>query len=89
MPDGKRKQQLSIDTHDLLQTLFGSRILPFDTTAAEAYAEILKVAYATGRLISSADAQIAAIAKSRGFAIATRDVKPFDAAGVEVVDPWK
>ena len=88
MPDGKRKQHLSVDTNELLKTLFGSRILPFDAAAAEAYAEILKVAYATGRLMSSADAQIAAIAKSRGFAVATRDLKPFAAAGVEVIDPW-
>jgi toxin FitB len=35
-----------------------------------------------------ADAQIAAIALSRGMAVATRDVRRFEAFGVEPVDPW-
>ena len=33
--------------------------------------------------------QIAAIAKVHGFAVATRDVRPFRAAGVPVVNPWE
>ena len=32
---------------------------------------------------------IAAIALSRGFAVATRDGAPFHVAGVEVIDPWQ
>ena len=89
MPDGKRKQQLSTDTHALLETLFGPRILPFDRAAAENYAVILKTSHLTGRQISSSDAQIAAITKSKGFAVATWDVKPFETAGVEVINPWE
>jgi predicted nucleic acid-binding protein len=36
-----------------------------------------------------ADGQIAAIAKVYGFAVATRDVAPFRAAGVAVINPWE
>ena len=30
-----------------------------------------------------------ATAQARGFAIATRDVRPFLAAGLEVINPWE
>jgi hypothetical protein len=32
---------------------------------------------------------IAAIALAHGFAVATRDIAPFRAAGVDVIDPWE
>jgi toxin FitB len=35
-----------------------------------------------------ADGQIAAIAATHGFAVATRDTAPFIAAGAPVIDPW-
>ena len=35
------------------------------------------------------DAQIAAIAKADGFAVATRDRMPYEAAGLGVIDPWQ
>jgi predicted nucleic acid-binding protein len=41
-----------------------------------------------GRPISQADAQIAAIARSRGAALATRNVLDFGGCGVEVINPW-
>jgi predicted nucleic acid-binding protein len=36
-----------------------------------------------------ADGMIAAIAYVHGFAVATRDVAPFIAAGVKTIDPWR
>jgi len=36
-----------------------------------------------------ADGQIAAIAKVNGFAVATRDTSPFEAAGIPVINPWE
>jgi toxin FitB len=35
-----------------------------------------------------ADAQIAAIADSRGMIVATRDVKDFEPLGTRIVNPW-
>lgn len=32
---------------------------------------------------------IAAIAASQGFIVAMRDTSAFDAAGIEVIDPWE
>jgi len=42
-----------------------------------------------GRTIEMADGQIAAIAAVHGFAVATRDMGPFEAAGVAVINPWE
>jgi predicted nucleic acid-binding protein len=44
---------------------FASRILPFDSAAAAAYAEIASERRKAGRPISQADAQMAAIARGQ------------------------
>ena len=44
---------------------------------------------ASGRGIALFDCQIAAIAMTHGFAIATRDVHPFVDAGLDVINPWE
>jgi predicted nucleic acid-binding protein len=67
---------------------FADRILPFDSAAAAAYATIAATRRLAGRPISQADAQIAAIAASRGAMIATRNVIDFADCGVAVLDPW-
>lgn len=54
-----------------------------------AYAPLVGRARAHGHSISVADGQIAAIAAVHGFAVATRDAAPFEAAGVAVIDPWE
>ena len=87
-PDGRRKSGLAAGLNGLLTALFGNRILPFDQPAAESYARLIAQARASGQVISVADGQIAAIATARGFAVATRDVAPFVATGVRVINPW-
>ena len=67
---------------------FSTPVLPFDREAAVAYAAVVVHAKAKRYTLPIADAQIAAIAKVHGFAVATRDVAPFRAAGVAVIDPW-
>ncbi|MBY5326456.1 type II toxin-antitoxin system VapC family toxin [Rhizobium leguminosarum] len=87
LPAGKRKERLS-DALDGLMELFESRILAFDITAARRYADLAVKARAAGRGFPTPDGYIAAIAASKGFAVATRDTSAFDAAGVEVINPW-
>jgi predicted nucleic acid-binding protein len=69
--------------------LFAGRILPFDSAAAELFAEIVAERRRIGRPIEAFDAQIAAIAHSTGMALATRNVDDFDGVGVAVFDPWR
>jgi predicted nucleic acid-binding protein len=47
------------------------------------------VAEAAGTHNGQTAAQIAAIARSRGFAVATRDKTPFQSAGLAVINPWE
>lgn len=89
LPDGKRKVGLVGALGELLTTLFGARVLPFDQHAATMYAGLVSRARAAGRAISMADGQIAAIAAAHGFTVATRDAGPFLAAAVPVVNPWE
>jgi hypothetical protein len=64
-------------------------VLPFDTGAARHYAVPGVSARRAGRGFPTPDGNIAAIAASRGFVVASRDIAPFEAAGMRVIDPWK
>ena len=89
LPAGRRKDGLGAALEALIGQLFAGRILPFDDTAARLYAPLVGRARRAGVAISVGDGQIAAIAASRGFAVATRDTLPFQAAGLRVIDPWR
>jgi predicted nucleic acid-binding protein len=88
LPDGRRKTELGLVFDARLTVLFADRVLPFDVAAARSYAAIMSGARALGRPLDVAEGQIAAIAMVHGFAVASRDVVPFEAAGVTVIDPW-
>lgn len=87
LPDGKRKDLLARALDGLLE-LFQDRVLPFDIDAARHYAELAVAARNKGRGFPTPDGYIAAIAASRGFAVASRDTSPYEAAGVTVINPW-
>lgn len=89
MPDGKRKSTISAALDLLISRLFDTRILPFDHDAAMAYSQLLSAARAQGKAVSMPDRQIGAIASVHNFTVATRDVAPFQALGVPVIDPWR
>jgi toxin FitB len=63
-------------------------VLPFNRDAAIAYASIMVRKKDNRYRVTIADGFIAAIAKAHGFAVATRDVGPFLAAGEDVINPW-
>lgn len=88
LPEGRRKRGMTVAMQQLLTDLFGTRFLAFDREAAVAYAFVVSRAMAKGFSISVADGQIAAIAAVHGFAVATRDIAPFQAAGVTMINPW-
>jgi toxin FitB len=62
------------------------RVLNFDIRAAAIWGEL--TAQADGPL-PLRDSLIAAIVRSRGQRIVTRDTAPFERMGCKVVDPWK
>jgi predicted nucleic acid-binding protein len=89
LPEGRRKQGLGIALQTRIVALFGPRLLAFDSAAADAYAAIRSRAKSAGKAIGATDGYIAATAAARGFAVATRDTEPFEAAGLRVINPWK
>ncbi|MCE2426240.1 MAG: type II toxin-antitoxin system VapC family toxin [Pseudomonadales bacterium] len=89
LPAGKRRDALDAAMRRWLDLAFASRILPFDSAAARAYAEIAADRRQAGRPIGEADCQIAAISRLHGAVLATRNVRDFQGTGVEVVDPWE
>lgn len=89
LPTGKRRQVL----HERIETQvlpgFAGRILPFDLAATRTFAAQMAKAQNDGISVALSDAYIAAIASAHGMTIATRDITPFRAVGVSVIDPWK
>lgn len=88
LPGGKRKDRLAQTLNGLIG-LFRGRVLPFDIDAAQCYAELAVTAKVGGRGFPTLDGYIAAIAVSRDFLVASRDLAPYESAGVPVINPWK
>ena len=89
LPPGRRRDGLLAAVDAMIEQDFSGRLLPFDSLAARSYAGIYAARRAAGRPIPEADCQIAAIAASRGLAVATRNIADFAGCGVTVIDPWQ
>ena len=88
LPDGQRRDRLQLAIDAMIYQDFQGRVLPFDSLAAKAYAEIAAQRRAAGRPIAEADCQIAAIARATDVPLATRNIKDFDGCGLRVINPW-
>ncbi len=86
---GKRKQGLTTLTGKLFgEEGFQGRILSFDQESAREFGKILASRKAAGRPMSQFDAMIAAIARSHGAALATRNTDDFEGCGIRLINPW-
>jgi predicted nucleic acid-binding protein len=88
MPEGKRRRILGERFEQFVATAFDQRILPFDEDAARIYGDILSHRRVLGRPMSDFDGQIAAIARSKGFGVATCNIKDFESCQIELVNPF-
>ena len=89
IPAGKRRDSLHENLEKRLLPMFANRVLSFDMACTTAYAGLLAKSRAAGLTVETADAFIAAIALANGFAVATRDTRPFETSGVSVINPWE
>ena len=87
LPAGRRRDLLAGIADELFAT-FEDHVLGFDARAARHYAVIVARRERLGRPIDGFDAQIASICHVHGAALATRNVKDFRDAGLDVIDPW-
>ena len=88
LPAGRRRERLAAEVDAVVREDFAGRVLPFDSAAARAYAAIAASRRSMGRPILEADCQIAAIARARDAAVATRNGADFEHCGIAVIDPW-
>lgn len=89
LPVGKRRDALERRVRMMFDEDFLGHVLPFDSDAAIAFAHVAALRRRSGKPQSNFDTQIAAIALSRGAAVATRKASDFEGCGVAVLDPWK
>jgi len=88
MSDGRRRFDLETAARAMFLEDFDGRILPFDSTAAAAYADMFAARRRLGRPGATVDLMIAAVARSQRVSVVTRNVADFADCGVAVVDPW-
>ena len=88
LPAGKRRTQLQQAMTGEIMPLFEGRILDFGLEAAASFGNLYVKAKAAGNTMDFADCAIAAIASTRQFIVATRNLKDFAGAGVKLVNPW-
>ncbi len=86
-PPGKRRDRLEawFSGPEGPQALFAGRVLPFDETAALAWARLMADGKKAGRPRSALDTIIGAVAETNGCVVVTDNEKDF--AGVETLNP--
>lgn len=89
MAQGKRQRLLSDRFEQFVDLVFGARILSFEEKAARQYGEIMGHKKEIGRPMSVCDGQIAAIALTTGFSVATRNIKDFEECQIKLINPFE
>ncbi len=88
LPQGRRRLQLEQGFERVIVEAFTGRILGFDEEAARHYGVVMGRRKEIGRPLSALDGQIASIARAKGFAVATRNVRDFVECGVDIINPF-
>lgn len=87
LPQGRRQAELRSAATALFDG-FADQLLAFDAASAVQYALIVSSRDRSGRPIDGFDAQIAAICRAHGAALATRNVADFRETGIDIINPW-
>jgi predicted nucleic acid-binding protein len=89
LPEGRRRDDLMTAARPIFEIEMAGRILSFDSDAALVSPDVAAHRRQMGQPIAQIDGQIAAITRSRGAQLATRNVRDFVACGITVIDPWQ
>lgn len=88
LPEGQKRWSLQQKFEWFITQGFEQRTLDFTVDAAHHYADILAHRRSLGLPMSVPDAQIAAIARTHHFKLATRNIKDFEECGLELINPF-
>jgi toxin FitB len=87
MADGRRKLARMKAFGQLIDDVLERRIAPFDAAAAQETAALMGAQQRRGEPRDLRDSMIAGIALARRAVLATHNVKHFDHASIEIVNP--
>lgn len=85
--DSKRKTELITWVNQIREGM-ANRILPFDHSTADSWAEMCADAEKQGKSLSAFDSLIAGTALKHNLAIVTRNTRDFEVATVKLINPW-
>jgi predicted nucleic acid-binding protein len=88
MREGHRRSGLETAAAAIFMREFEGRVLPFDTTATAAYAELFAARRRIGKPTTPMDLMIASIARTHAAAVVTRDAGGFEGCGLTIINPW-
>jgi tRNA(fMet)-specific endonuclease VapC len=88
LPRLKRKQELHAWLQEDLLVRFDGRIIPLDTDVLMDWGKLTAHSEAAGKPMPAIDSLIAATVLVYDLALITRNVSDFEAAGIEIVNPW-
>ena len=89
LPDGRRRKSLEQRFCAFVEAAFPGRLLAFDRDAAYACGEVSASRERNGLHADAVDMMIAAIVKTAGATLATRNTRDFEACGIALADPWR
>ena len=84
--NSSRREKLRLWLEHDLRDWFGPRILPIGPDVADRWGRLLAD---VGRPVPSIDSLLAATALHHELRLVSRNVKDFDYAGVDVINPWE
>ena len=88
MPLGKKREKLNSTITVIVNEKFVDRVLSFDLLAAKYFAVAIEKLRRLGLNGMNVDVLIAAIALAHIMPVVSRDTRPYEAAGVRVINPW-
>jgi len=88
LPDSRRKTDLRNWLQDDLLARFNGKILPLDTDTIIEWGVLTAQAESAGKPMPAIDALIAATVKANQLTLVTRNVSNFEAAEINLVNPW-
>jgi hypothetical protein len=88
LPQSRRRRSLEIEFERLVEDDIQGRVVPFDTSAANAAALLMAERRRAGRTGDLRDTMIAGIVIAGHATLATHNTRHFADLPIPVVDPW-
>ncbi len=89
LPASRRKTELRDWLQDDLLARFQGKILPLDTDVIVEWGMLVARTELSGKAMPAVDSLIAATALANKMTLVTRNASDFEAAGIEIINPWQ